>query len=138
MLNVLFRQAYKDKMVRDKHARRHQKRDSLGIELCLRLGAVHKVRHAVWPILTPSSVTPCHTSRDPQKSTSHISDPPIFTRPSTKTLTKTKKTCTNSLSIVHGGFVRGFCQGVFSLGDFVRGGFCSFFFCQHTSVTTDS
>src|SRR6218665_4217085 len=37
-----------------------------------------------WPILTPS---PCHTFSHipgPPESTSHISDPPIFSRPSTK------------------------------------------------------
>ena len=43
------------------------------------IGAVHKVRHAIfgqfWP---PSPVTLCHTSRDPPESTSHISDPPHF------------------------------------------------------------
>src|SRR6218665_3163628 len=32
----------------------------------------------------PAPVTLWHTSRDPPKSTSHISDPPIFSRPSTK------------------------------------------------------
>src|SRR6218665_827712 len=32
----------------------------------------------------PPRVTLCHTSRDPPNSTSHISDPPIFSKPSTK------------------------------------------------------
>src|SRR6218665_965941 len=64
------------------------------------------------------------THPGPPKSTSHISDPPIFIRPSTKNLDKA--TCTNSLSIVRGGFVWGFCQGVFCLEGFVWGGFCPF------------
>src|SRR6218665_2530149 len=56
------------------------------------------------------------------QSTSHISDPPIFSRPSTK---KPGQTCTNSLSIVRGVFCpRVFCHGVFCLEGFVRGGFC--------------
>src|SRR6218665_2073537 len=73
-----------------------------------------------WPILTPPL---CHTLSHipgPPKSTSYISDPPIFTRPSTKTRTKTP--CTNSLSIVRGGF----CNGVFFLEAFVRGDFCPY------------
>src|SRR6218665_2926028 len=51
----------------------------------------------LWPILTP---LPCHTLSHisgPPKSTSHISDPPIFSRPSTKN--PDKAPCTNSLSI---------------------------------------
>src|SRR6218665_1861859 len=36
--------------------------------------------------------------------------------------TRTKSPCTNSLTIVCGGF----CQGVFCLEGFVRGGFCPF------------
>src|SRR6218665_1510 len=78
-----------------------------------------------WPILTPC---PCHTMSHipgPPKSTSHISDtPPIFSRPSTKTLRKAP--CTNSLSIVREGFCPGVYQGVFCLEGFVRGGFCPF------------
>src|SRR6218665_1598640 len=72
-----------------------------------------------------SSVTLCHTSRDPQ-STSHISDPPIFSRPSTKN--PDKAPCTNSLSIVSGGFCPGiFVRGVFCLEGFVRSPFCQKF-----------
>jgi len=55
----------------------------------------------------PPPVTLCHTSRDPLKSTSHISDPPILSRPSTKNPDKSPST--NSLSIVH----EGFCPGSF-------------------------
>src|SRR6218665_3958164 len=44
------------------------------------------------------------------KSTSHISDPPIFSRPSTKT--RKKAPCTNSLLIVRGVFVQGALSGV--------------------------
>src|SRR6218665_1478223 len=59
-------------------------------------------------------VTLCHTSRNPQ-STSHISDPPFFIRPSTKNpdkspLYKFSLNCS-----------RGFC-----LEGFVRGRFCPF------------
>src|SRR6218665_630408 len=46
----------------------------------------------------------------PPESTSHISEPPIFSMPSTKT--QTKAPCTNSLSIVHGAY----CPGVLSGG----------------------
>src|SRR6218665_540839 len=74
-------------------------------------GAVHKVCHAILANFDPPS--PCHTLSHiprPPKSTSHISDYPfpIFSRPSTKTLTKAL--CTNSFSIVCGGF----CPGVLS------------------------
>src|SRR6218665_2979955 len=64
----------------------------------------------------PSPVTLCHTSRDPPK-VRHTSrtPPPIFSRPSTKN--RTKVPCTNSVSILHGGFC---------LESFVRGGFCPF------------
>src|SRR6218665_171459 len=58
------------------------------------------------------------------KSTSHISDPPIFSRPSTKT--RTKAPCTNSLSIVHGGLCSGLLTGVSCVESFVRGDFCPF------------
>src|SRR6218665_3803909 len=56
-----------------------------------------------WPILTPS---PCHTlSHIPKtpESTSHISDPPIFTRPIVQK-SRTKVPGTNSISIVRGCF----------------------------------
>src|SRR6218665_2977462 len=71
------------------------------------------------------------------ESTSHISDPPIFSRPSTKT--RTKAHCSNSLSIVRGSF----CPGVFVRGSFVwkvLSGvvFVHSPFCQKTSVTTES
>src|SRR6218665_2438395 len=50
--------------------------------------------------------------------------PPIFSRSSRKA--RTKAPCTNSLSIVRGGFCPGFCKGVFCLEGFVRVGFCPF------------
>src|SRR6218665_3869823 len=71
-------------------------------------------------------VTLCHTSRDPPpESTSHISDPPIFSRSSTK---KTDKSPLHkvSLNCSQGVFVRGFCQRAFGLEGFVPGGFCPF------------
>src|SRR6218665_130738 len=90
------------------------------------LGAVHKVRHAIFgQFLAPS---PCHASSHipgplPRKyiCTSHIADPPIFRRPSTKTGTKAplyKFFLNCSRSFCSGGFVR----GVFCLEGFVRGG----------------
>jgi len=82
-------------------------------------GAVHKVRHAIFgQFLPPPPVTLCHTSRDPSPKVRHTSrTPQIFTRSSTKT--RTKAPCTNSLSIVRGGF----CPGVLS------GGLLSWRFC---------
>src|SRR6218665_445659 len=76
-----------------------------------------------WPILTPCH-TLSHIPGHPQRYVTHLGSPLIFSRPSTKIRTKTF--CTNSLSIVRGGFVRGFCQRVFSLEGLVRGRFCPF------------
>src|SRR6218665_59230 len=74
-------------------------------------GAVHKVRHAILANFDPPF--PCYTlshiPRPPKvRHTSRTTPPPIFNRPSTKTLTKAL--CTNSLSTVRGGF----CPGVLS------------------------
>src|SRR6218665_1020588 len=57
--------------------------------------------------------SPCHTLSHipgPPKSTSHISDPPIFSRPSTKIPDKVP--CTNSISIVRIGFCPGWFLSV--------------------------
>src|SRR6218665_3516881 len=70
-------------------------------------------------------VTLRHTSRDPQKSTSHISDPPIFSRPSTKSPDKSPLYIF-SLNCSRGLLSGGFCQRVFCLEGFVRGGFCPY------------
>ena len=67
------------------------------------LGAVHKVRDAIFFANFDPPVT-------------HPGAPSIFSRSSTKA------PFINSLSIVR----RGFCQGVFCLEGFVRGGFCPF------------
>src|SRR6218665_26468 len=68
--------------------------------------------------------SPCHTLSHipgPPESTAHISDPPRFLVGLVE-ITRTKATCTNSLSIVHGTFCSaGFCQRVFCLEGFVRG-----------------
>ena len=78
------------------------------------------------PIVTPLPLSHFVTHPGiPQKYVTHLG-PPIFSRPSTKTRTKTL--CTNSLSIVRGAFSRGF-----SLEGFVRGDFCLFPFGQNTS-----
>src|SRR6218665_1069465 len=83
---------------------------------------------------------PCHTLSHipglPKKGTSHISDPPIFSRPSTKT---GQNPAVQILSIVcagfcPGGFVRGsLVWKVLSGVVFVRSPFC-----HSTSVTTES
>ena len=66
----------------------------------------------------PPSVTLCHTSRDPRKYVTHLG-PPIFSRPSTKI--PEKVLCTNSISLVLGGFCPGFLSGlVFVHSPFVR------------------
>src|SRR6218665_1402402 len=62
----------------------------------------------------PPSVTLCHTSRDPPKVRHTSRNPPIFSKQNTRT----KAPCTNSLSVVRGGFcpesfVRGSCPGSF-------------------------
>src|SRR6218665_2648447 len=78
-----------------------------------------------WPILTPSPVTLCHTSRDLPKSTSHISDPQFLVGLLQKTRTKppVQILCKLFAGVL---FPVGFCQGVFCLEGFVRGGFCPF------------
>src|SRR6218665_1294875 len=102
--------------------------------------AVHKVRHAIFGqfLLPLTPVTLCHTYRDPQ-STSHISDPPpIFNRPSTKK-TGQKAPCTNSLSIVRGGFCpEGFVRGSFVWKVCSGVVFVHSPFGQNASVTTES
>src|SRR6218665_1000387 len=62
-----------------------------------------------WPILTP--IPHCHTFTHPMtpKSTSHISDPPIF---STLVQKQGQKPPVQIISQLFAGvFVRGFCQG---------------------------
>src|SRR6218665_1020247 len=79
-----------------------------------------------WPILTTPSL--CHTLSHipgPPESTSHILDPPIFSRPSTKIPDKSplyKFYLNCSRRFLSGGF----CQAVFCLEGFVWVGFCPF------------
>src|SRR6218665_2134620 len=86
-----------------------------------------------WPILTPSPVTLCYTSRDLPKSTSHISDPQFLVGLVQKT--RTKPLYKFSVNYSRGfcsqwGFVRGsFGWKVSSGAVFVRSSFC-----QNTSV----
>src|SRR6218665_3236267 len=102
------------------------------------LGAVPKVRHAIFGYFTPSpSHFVTHPGPGPPESTSHISDPPIFRRPITKNTDKSPLVQILS-QLFAGVFVRGFCQGVFCLEGFVRVGFCPFLFCHSTSVTSES
>src|SRR6218665_1640799 len=75
--------------------------------------------------------SPCHTLSHmpgPPESTSHISDPPGFLVGLVQK-SRTKVPCTNSISIVRGGFVRGVLSGLV----FVRSPFF-----QNTSVTPES
>src|SRR6218665_1886535 len=69
---------------------------------------------------------------------SHISDPPPFLVGLVQK-TQTKAPCTNSLSIVRGGFCLGVLSGVFCLEGFVWGGFCPFpllseYICYNTKL----
>src|SRR6218665_3128064 len=82
-------------------------------------------------------VTFCHTYRNPPK-VHHTSRTPRFLVGLVQKI-RTKAPCTNSVSIVHGGF----CPGVLS-GGLLSGRFCSGWFlsvspfCQNTSFTTES
>ena len=88
-------------------------------------GAVDKVRHAILANFDPpTSVTLCHTYRDPPKVRHTFRTPPISNRPSTKTRPKPPVHILSQLFTRL--FVRGFCQGVFCLEGFVRGGFYPF------------
>src|SRR6218665_1694513 len=94
----------------------------------LHLGAVHKVRHAMFGQFAPLlPVTLCHTSRDPPK-VRHTSRTPIFSRPSTKIPDKSplyKFYLNCSLRFLSGGFCPGWFLSVPP-------------FCHNTSVTTES
>ena len=72
-------------------------------------GAVHKVRHAIFGQFLPAPpVTLRHTSRPPPK-VRHTSRTPRFLEGLVQK-SRTKVPCTNSISIVRGGF----CPGVLS------------------------
>src|SRR6218665_1382652 len=98
--------------------------------ISFRFGAVHNVRGVIfgqfWP--PPPPVTLCHTSRDtPRKYVTHLG-PPTRLLIGLVQKSRTKVPCTNSISIVRGGF----CPGVLSRLAFVRSPFC-----HNTSVTTE-
>ena len=91
----------------------------------IKLGAVHKVRHAIFGQFLPlPPVTLRHTSRDPPKVRHTSRTPPIFRRPSRKHPDKSPlcKFCLNcSRGVLSGGFVRGsFVWKVLSGVVFVR------------------
>src|SRR6218665_3937605 len=67
----------------------------------------------LWPILTPLPLSHFVTHPGTPKSKSHISDPPIFYRPSTK---KPDKNPLNKFSL---NCSRGFLSGGFVRGSFV-------------------
>src|SRR6218665_2055175 len=75
----------------------------------------------------PLCHTLSHIPGQPPESTSHISDPPLLV--GLVQISRTKVLCTNSISIVRGGFVRGGLSGLV----FVRSPFC-----HNISVTTES
>src|SRR6218665_3055069 len=85
----------------------------------------------------PPPVTLCHTSRDPHKSTSHISEPSdllvgLVQTPDKRPLYKFSLNCSRgflSEGFVRGSFLWKFLSGVV----FVRSPIC-----QNTSVTTES
>src|SRR6218665_3627243 len=85
-----------------------------------RLGAIHKVRHAIFGQFLPPS--PCHASshipEPPRKYITDLGTPLIFRGLVQKP--GQKPPCTNSVSIVRGGF----CPGVVSGGLFMSGRFC--------------
>src|SRR6218665_675820 len=95
------------------------------------------IKYVTLFLANSDSLSPCHTL-------SHIPGPPPKVRHTSRTprflvglvqKTRAKAPCTNSPSIVHGGFVQGVLSGIFCLEGFVRDGFCSFLpFCQNTSV----
>src|SRR6218665_2157470 len=92
------------------------------------LGAVHKVgptSRYFGPILTPPSVTLCHTSRDPPK-VRHTSRTPRFLLVHAYIHMSLQRVCLSS---------REFLFGQFCLG-FLSGRFCPSLFCRNTSVTT--
>src|SRR6218665_3965835 len=83
------------------------------LKACRLRGRPQSTSRYFWPILTP---LPCHTLSHipgPPESMSHISDPPpilvgLVQKP------RTKVPCTNSISIVRGGYLSGgFCPGWF-------------------------
>src|SRR6218665_266220 len=74
-------------------------------------------------------VTLCHTFLDPPPKVRHTSRPPRFLALLVQK-SRTKVPCTNSISIVRGGFCPG---GVLSGLVFVRSPFC-----HNTSVTSES
>src|SRR6218665_3452651 len=82
---------------------------------------------------------PCHTSSHipgpPQKYVTHLGLPRFLEGLVQKP--RTKAPLVQILSqLLAEVFVHGFCQGVFCLEGFVRGGFCPFLFYQNTAVTS--
>src|SRR6218665_2558268 len=95
------------------------------------MGSSIKYVTLILPILTPFL---CHTLSyipGPPK-VRHTSRTPRFLVGIVQQKTLTTAPCTNSLSIVRGGF----CPGgfVFCPEGFVRGAFCLFPFCQNACV----
>src|SRR6218665_1142590 len=77
-----------------------------------------------------------HPGTPPQKYVTHLGPPRFLLGLVQKHGQKNTVQILSQLFV--GDFIRGFCQGVFCLEGFVRGGFCPFPFCQNASVTTES
>src|SRR6218665_2462581 len=92
----------------------------------IQCGTLHNVRYAIfWPILTLLTLSHFVTHPGtPQQYDIYLAPPRFLV--GLVQITRTKAPCTNSLSIVHGTFVRGVLSEVFCMEGFVRGGFCPF------------
>src|SRR6218665_3983015 len=91
----------------------------------IKLGAVHKVRHAIFGQFLPlPPVTLRHTSRDPPKVRHTSRTPPIFRRPIRKHPDKSPL-CKFCLNCSRGVFVRGVLSGGLLSERFCLGWFLS-------------
>src|SRR6218665_661324 len=103
-------------------------------------GALHKVRHAIF-LANFYPLSSCHTlSRipGPPKKVRHTSQTPLIFLVGLVAKIQTKASCTNSLSIVRGVFVRGFVRGSFLWKVLSVVVFAHSFFCHNTYVTGES